>query len=369
MTISVLSLFTVETAAAIYQRGLQVAALLGLPVTSWRSGDPTRSLYAYLADVLAAREEKSVEFSKAGFLSTAEGDWATLHALEVYGVERGEATYATPTVTLRNAGGGVWDIAAGDLTVKCTATGKTYHSTDNPGELGPGDTFTYALIADEAGSGSSVGEDEIDDFVTPAELGTMGVVIDGSTSAAAQDQQSVEELRDQCGDTLGALSPDGPPDAYEYVCKNSDLTGNTEINRATSIGDSDTGFVTVYVASAAGAVTSPSVDAAQAAVLRWATPLCINPEVISASPIAVNVSAQISGEGIPAGYLEAINGRLGTLFLGLAIGGTVYRSRLIAEIHAAVPQALSVNLLTPTIDTTLTGSQVPVLGSVAVTEV
>ncbi len=378
MTINVLNLFTAETADKILSSGLAVAKALGLPVTSWRNGDPTKSLYHYLAEVIAALELKAVEYAKAGFLSTAEGEWATLHAREVYGVTRGEATYATPTVTLRNAGGGVFaDLGNGGLIVKCTATGKTFHSVGlgvdeddvEQATLGAGDTLTFALIADEPGAASSVGTDDIDDFVAPAELGTFGVVIEGSTAAAAQDEQSLTELRDQCGDTLGALSPNGPPDAYEYVCKNSELTGNTEINRATAVGDNDTGEVTVYVAGPEGAVSAPSVAAAQAAVLRWATPLCVTPTVLSATEIEVDITAQISGVDIPASYVAAINGRLGALFLALPIGGTVYRSRLIAEIHAAVPQAVSVNLIAPVNDVVLDADEVPVVGDVSITEV
>jgi uncharacterized phage protein gp47/JayE len=369
MTINILNLFTRETAEKILSRGLAVAKALGLPVTSWRNGDPTKSLYHFAADFFDAQEERNTEFAKSGFMSTAEGDWATLHAKDMYGVDRGAATYATPTVTLHNQGGGVWDLAAGDLRMRCTSTNKTYASTNYPGVLGPGVQLTYELIADEAGAAASVGADELDDFESPAGMATGDVVIVGSTSAAAQDEQSVPELRDQCGDTLGALSPNGPPDAYEYVCKNAELTGNTEINRATTIGDDDSGVVTVYVASAAGTVTAPSVAAAKAAVLKWATPICQKPFVESAIANPVSVTAQITGQDIPASFLAAITGELGKLFLGLPIGGTVYRSRLIAAIHAAVPQAASVNLILPLADTAMAADNVPTLGPVSITEV
>jgi hypothetical protein len=361
MTINVFALFAIQTVEKFLTSGLAVAKAVGLPVTSWRSGDPTKSLYHYLAETLGALEERNTEFAKAGFMSTAEGEWATLHAKDVYNVDRGVATYAEPTITLQNTGGGVWDLDVGGLIVKCTATNKTFTSTNNPGVLGPGTTLTYELIADEAGAESSVGTNEIDDFVTPAGMATFGVVVLSSTPAAAQDEQ--------CGDTLGSLSPNGPPDAYEYVCKNSELTGNSEINRATSIGDNDTGVVTVYVASAAGVVSAPSVDAAQAACLRWATPLCVRPFVESATAEAVNISAQVSGQDIPAAFQSAINGELGKLFVGLPIGGTVYRSRIIAAIHAAVPQIASVNLIFPAADTVLTEGSVPTLGTLAITEV
>lgn len=368
MTINILNLFTRETADKILSRGLAVAKAIGLPVTSWRNGDPTKSLYHFAADFFDAQEQRNTEFAKSGFMSTAEGDWATLHARDMYGVSRQGAGYATPTVTLRNNGGGVFDMAPGDLRVLCTATNKTYTNTDNPGVLGPGAQFTYALIADEAGAASSVGQNEIDDFVSPAGMATYNVAIVSSTSAAAQDEQSVPELRDQCGDTLGALSPNGPPDAYEKVCKDPKLTGTTEINRAQAQGDDDTGEVIVYVASAAGAVTSPSVAAAQAACRKWSTPLCLRPTVVSAAVAAVNITAQISGPNIPATYQAAINGELGKLFVGLPIGATVYRSRLIAAIHDAVPQISSVNLIAPALDVVLTADSVPILGVLSITE-
>lgn len=369
MTINVANLFTATTAAEILARGLEVAEFLGLPVTSWRNGDPTKSLYHFLADTGEAQEQRSVERAKAGFLSTAEGDWATVHAYEVYGVTRAAATYATPTVTLRNPTGGVFVLGTGDLTVQCEVTGKTFRSTNNPGTLGPNTTLTYELIAEEAGAASSVAENEITAFVSPATLGTFGVQILSSTAAAAQDEQSLTELKEQCGDTLGALSPNGPPDAYEYVCKNSELTGVTEINRATASGDDATGLVTVYVASSSGVVSGASVAAAQTAVEKWSTPLCIRPTVVSAAGVAVDVSAQIRGVDIPASYVDAIRGALTVLVQSLPIGGVVYRSRIISEIHKAVPQVESVGLVLPVADVVLAAGDVPTLGTLNAVEV
>ncbi len=369
MAINVTNLFTATPFATLYARALEVAEFLGLPVSSWRTGDPTRSQYYYQATVLEGLEQKAAEFAKSGFLSTAEGDWATVHAYEVYGVQRSAATYATPTVTLRNAGGGVFPLAAGDLVVQNSITKKTYKSTNNPGVLGPGATHTYELIAEEAGSGSSLAENELDAFVTPAEMAAFGVVIESNTAAAAQDEQTLTELKDQCGDTLGALSPNGPPDAYEYVCKNSALTGVTEVNRATSVGDDSTGLVQVYVASSTGPVSGASVTACQTAVLKWATPLCVRPTVSSATPVAVAVTAQIHGTDIPASFATAISGALGQLYASLGIGETVYRSRIIATIHAAVPQIESVGLISPAADVVLGAGDVPTAGALAVTEV
>jgi len=376
MTLSISALFSVRTFDQILAVGLEVAEALGLPVTTWREGDPTRSQYHYLAEVLSTLEPTNASYIKAGFLSSAVADaeesgsseWLKVLALETFGVEVAEATYATSAagegVTLTNGGGGLYDVAAGDITFRNSVTNKTYHNTD-AFVLSAGLTHTFEIVADEAGSDSTVGDDEIDELVTTL----PGVTVVSSDPVVGIDEPSPKAIEVLCLATLGALSPNGPPDAYEYVCTNAALTGVTEINRATALGDDETGEVTIYVASAAGAVTSGSVAAAQAAVLIWATPLCIRPTVISATAETVDVTAQIVGDNIPSTFLSDIEGALETLFLDLPIGGTVYRSRIIAAIHEAVPSAVSVVLLAPALDVTLAATEVPVVGTVIVTEV
>lgn len=364
MTIEITALFVAQTAERLLQLGLEVAQAIGLPVTSWRSGDPTRSLYRYMADALAAREQVGSEFIRAGFLSTAEGDWKTVVASETYGVERTEAVESTPTATLTNAGGGFYEIAPGDLTLKASSTGATFHNTTG-GTLSAGVTLAFSLIADEAGSAGTVAANEIDELVTTL----LGVSVVSSTYGVGTDAQSDDELEDQCNDTLGALSPNGPADAYEYVAKNSALTGVTEVNRARSSNDSTAGTVSVHVASASGAVSAPSLAAIQDALEQWATPLCVTPTALSATPITVSITATIHGEDIPAGFASTIATALAVFFAQTQIGEAVYRSAIIAAIHGAVPEIDSVVLSVPAADAVLVASEVPVLGTVAVTEV
>src|SRR6185369_1808287 len=101
-----------DTAARWKSLGLQIAQALGLVVTSWRTGDPTLSTYDFVSEALENRDARSVELAKAAWLSQATGDWLTVLAEEVFGVIREQATYATPTITLTNTGGGYYPIAA-----------------------------------------------------------------------------------------------------------------------------------------------------------------------------------------------------------------------------------------------------------------
>ena len=100
-------MLTTETKAAIYARGLAVAQALGLNVTSWVAGDPTRSLYHFLSNILETLEIQVAGYVSSGFLDYATGNWLTLLAEQLYGVTRTEATYASTTVRLTNGGGGL----------------------------------------------------------------------------------------------------------------------------------------------------------------------------------------------------------------------------------------------------------------------
>jgi phage-related baseplate assembly protein len=370
MTISIGTLFSSATAASILATGLEIAQALGLPVTSWRVDDSARALIKFAAEVLGDRETLAEVVIKGGFLSSAEDDWLTLLADEVYDVQRTEASYATSTITLNNGGGGYYEFSAGDLAVKSSLTDKTYQSSNATiVTLAAGESKTISVTADEAGSDSAAGTDEIDTLVTTV----PGVTITASTVATASDKQSDASLRIQCRATLGALSPNGPPDAYEYVARNSDLTGVDDVTRAKALENTSDGTVVVYVASSSGAVAGASVTAVQTALELWAEPLCIQATATNSSAHTIDVTATVSGGGVPATLSADVSAALATLFSEIEIGGTVALSALYATIHGyLVAQGVTsptVTITAPTGDTALAAGEVPTNGTIDVTEV
>lgn len=373
MTVSITTLWAVNTAAKIFALGLEIASALGLPVSSWRTGDPTRSLYKYAAEVLADKDDVVTVWIKAAFLSaaienakeTGNSDWLKLLAYEMYGVVVPSATYATPTVTLTNGGGGRYPKGIGEITVKASGINKTYHNTNAPALLLPGVTVTYELEADEAGSDSSVAVDEIDEIVTTM----LGVTVVSSTAGYATDEMTPDEIGEQCRDSTGALSPAGPPDAYNYVVKNSELTGSTEVTRATSDGESTAGLVNVYVASASGPVGAASVALCNIAINKWARPLTVGAVVSSAVAETIDVTATISGDDIPEDFADLIDAEITAYLAGVPIAGVVYRSAIIAAIHRAVPEIDTVTLTVPAADVTLGAPEVATPGTYTITEV
>jgi hypothetical protein len=369
MTIQVQSLFVVESATKLFDKGLEVAVSMGLPVTTWRTGDPTLSTYKYLATILSQLEGVNAEFIKAGFLSSAEGDWLTVLAWEVYGVERVEATFADPDVSIINNGGGQFEFEPGQAIFKNSITNKTYHNTNTVTFSGVGATATFELEADEEGSDSSVGANEIDEIVSAMD----GVAITSSTAGLATDEQSDTALKEQCRASLGALSPNGPGDAYEFVARNPTLTGQTGVTRAKSYG-SPTGAVTLYIAGPSGPVDGAAVNAVQDAVERWATPLTANPTVISAAGATINVTVTLAKKPTmtetEAAVESEVENVIVTGFAEVPIGGvslTMAPSPFESEIHSRFPEQLySVTVEFSPDDGDLAIDEVPVLGTLTV---
>jgi hypothetical protein len=363
--LSVFSLIAKQTADEIFELALEVAALVGLPVSTWRVGDPTRTQFRALARKAANADEIQVELAKASFITgpegeRASGEWLKLRVKDVYGVDAEEATFAAPSITLDNAGGGLFEWDTRGLVVSSSATGATFRS-QSPGGINPLETgVVVSLIADVAGSAGSVGLDEIDTIVSPA---LTGVTIATSSAAVGSDAQSDAGLIEQALATLGALSPNGPADAYEFVARNSELTGIQGVARAQGDGDSTDGTVTVYVATATAALDGPSVAAIQAAVDVWAQPLCTDATVVSGTPQTVPVTFTLT----PAhpGAQEAIESAISAYFASVDFGGSITESALKAIAHAACGATLIKAVVTaPASDVALGAGVFPVRGTV-----
>jgi phage-related baseplate assembly protein len=361
-TISVFSLIVRQTAAEFYSAALELAEIVGLPVTTWRTGDPTRTMLRADADAFETLDAVRAELAKSAFLETAEGDWLTLLAQDVFGIPREVASFATSSVTLANAAGGLYELAPGGLILKNSTTGTTYSNqatvTVNP--LAP--STVVSVVAQEAGASGSAGVDDIDTIVSPT---MTGVTVTASGAAVGSDAQTDAGLREQCLATLGSLSPAGPADAYEYVARNSTLTGIDGVSRATASGDNATGTVTVYVATTTAALDSPSVAAIQAAVEKWATPLAIDATVQSGTPQTINVNLTLT----PARpeMQDVVEAAIAAYFTAIEFGGTIAPDAIQSAVRVAIVAAGSsvsiVNCTLPAL-TTLGASDFPVLGSV-----
>lgn len=367
MSISLAQLLIQETKAAIYTRALSIATAVGLPVTSWRVGDPTRSTYHVLSEILSTAEEIVAGYIGAGFLDYATGEWLILLADQVYDVQANTASYATCLATLTNPTGAIYSFDVGDVTI--TNGVMTYHNT-TAGNLAALGTLSLEFVADEPGSDgteTTIGIGGIDTMVTV--FGTVTVA--NTTIAVGNDAEEDEPLRVRCRAKLGALSPNGPKDAYNYVATST----SPSVTRSRTFGDTTNGTVSVYLASAAGAVDSTTVDLVEAAILESANPICATVSVDSATeaPIAIDYDLWLYdsvGETVP-NIESAVAKALTSLFSSRPIGGDIispaagkiYMSTIARTIEAVYPKhAFRVVLNSPASDTALALTQVATIG-------
>lgn len=370
--VSLASLLIQETKTAIYETAIRIAELLDLPVSSWQPGDPTRSLFHLESELLAKLEEVVVGFISAGFLDYATGDWLEILAKQVFNVDVPAATFASTDLVLTNAGGGVYIIEAGDVIFKSTLSDKTYHNTTG-GTLNGLGTLTVSVEADEAGSDSSAGAGEIDDLVTTL----LGVTCTNPTAAIGNDKQDEATTRQQCRNKLSSLSPNGPKGIYSYVALSPDLTGTTAVTRVREYPDSDTGDVLIYLAGPSGAVAAPDVALVEAAIATYATPLCITPTVLSATPVTQAVTYELwlyksvnkTAAEVKADVLAALESMFKSRPIGgdivtPGVNGKLYTSEIAATIKNVYSQAFRVSLSVPASDLSLANSEVAALGAV-----
>jgi len=361
--LSLAQLVVAETRTAIYERALSIAQSLGLPVSTWAPGDPTRSLYHLLAATLSNSESVVSDYIAAGFLDYSTGEWLVLLAKQVYGVDAIAATRAVCTATLTNTSGAIYAFDPGDITAKNSTSGATYKNTTG-GTLSALGTLSIELEADEAGEAYGADIGEIDTLVT----NYLGVSIANTTVAIGTDAEEDEALRDRCRAKLGALSPNGPRGAYEYAA----ITAKPgTVTRVKVLDATSTGTVTVYVAGPNGAITAPAdITTITTALTENALPLGVTLDLQSAANKTITVTYQLylyddvgaTESEIKATVATALQTMFGTRPIGGDNGGKIYKTLIERTILAAYPtHAFRVVLSAPTGDTTLAADEVAVL--------
>ena len=389
--ISLASLLSAETRQSLYTKGLALASAVGLPVTSWHAGDPTRSLYWFLASILGVLEDVVVGFVQSAFLEYVSADprtyrWLVLLADQQFGYTASVATYAAAAsgITLTNNAGGYFDLKARDVSFQNSTTGKTYHNTSagilsSYTGIGTKPTLTLDLEADEIGTASNSAPGEIDTVVT----GLNGVTCSNGVAVNGADAESGASIVAGCKAKRAAMSPNGPADAYNYVVCNSALTGTTGITKARTYGDRTTGDVTVYLGGPSGAVSGADVALALAAVLKWSTPWGITPAVSSASAVTQAVtyelwlydSIALTGDQVKAAVAAALAAWFAQRPIGgdikAAVGsGKLYREGIRGAIRAACgAHFVDLAITVPSGDVAITAGQIAALGTVTATAV
>jgi hypothetical protein len=370
-----------DVQASIYR----VLGILGVNTTSWSTGAVVRTWTVGVSAMLSAFSSLQAQIASSGFLDLATGDWLTLVAKYVYGVERIEATFAAGTLTLSNSGGGIYDIDPGDLIVATPVvigdakSGKTYRN-DAAIHLGAGATVTgIPITAVEAGADSTAGAGAITVLTTAL----LNVTCSNPAALVGLDLESDPAVRVRCSEKLGALSPMGPWDAYAYAARNAHRSTGEPcgVTRTRTLKDGY-GNLTLVIASASGTVTGTIGDlttdlgAVDDAIQKLAAPLCVTAHTETASAVSQAITYELwayNTSGLNDVQIKSlISTALTTFTRAQPIGGNtllttdvtgyVWADAIKAAISAVLPQIFHVVVTVPAGDVALTNTQVMTLG-------
>jgi hypothetical protein len=265
---------------------------MGVTTTNWKPGAVVRTMIAACAIVLAGLAQLIVLVNRGGFLSLSEGIWKRLVAKYSYGVDYLEATFAIGTLHITNASGGIYNFAAGEYTVENSETGVRYVNQDAISIAAGAVDYAITIQALEIGAVGSALPGQISKTVTTL----PGVTVTNPEALVGRDETD-SELDARAGEKLGALSPNGPWDAYSHIAKSVKRADGSSIGitRATLVKTGN-GLATLYVATPSGGVTGTVGDLntdlglVDEAIQTQCVPLGFTAETASAVTRAVNGS-------------------------------------------------------------------------------
>jgi phage-related baseplate assembly protein len=385
--LSLTDLFKAETRDEVLATLLAIGASLQLKVTAWQPGQVVRTILTITAQKLADNRVLEVVAAEGGLLDYATEGWLTLLARSLYRIERLLAKAATgDSLSFTNNSGQVQNFAVGELIVAHAVTGKTYRNTAAL-SIANGATQTgIVLLADEVGTASDAGPGMITTLVSTR----VGCTVTNVASVLGADDETDDAIRARCRAKLGALSPNGPKEAYHFVATTPALDDGTvlsgtsvPITRTQPSLNATTGVLTLYLATASGAPTAPDVALVQAAFDKWAEPWGTTSVAAAATEVTVPVTCQIWVQKpnlTEAQIKSKVSAALAAYFKTIPIGGfviqpdpgKVFVGSLETELAKSLPNTNDGNIIKvavtlPAADVTMTAGQVAVLGTLTTT--
>lgn len=311
---------------------LQRLAGQGFPVTTWQSGDPARTLLQLFADGFADFGTLMVAIASGGFAALATGDWLTLVAKQVYGLDREDATFTQGTCVLTcTATAPGYTIQAGQL-VGISAGGLRFANTTG-GNLAAGGTLNVTFQGESPGSDYNVSINSITVLGTPLPGVTINNPDAGSGTWITQvgtDEESDASLQGRCAARWPSLATVSTIDVFDLWAK----AASNQVTRTLAQTDATVpGQVDLFLAGASGGVAADVVTAVQSYVdaRMLLTSACV---VASATnePIELTATLYVKA-GFEASALAAAQAAAEARINATDINGTLYLSELEADLQ------------------------------------
>jgi uncharacterized phage protein gp47/JayE len=345
MTLSLSDMTTPDTKLQAQDTLLAFLELQGFPVSSWQPGSVPRTLIEGEAEAYADLTTLVALIARGGFLDTAEGDWLTLLARDIYGLERQPAIQTRGTIRLVDDGGiGPVVLAPGDVIVT-DSTGLRFRNV-GAGTLPFASEIDLLFEAEATGSKYNLPNNIPWQLVTS--LPSVNVLnpggVSGWISQQGTDRETDVSLRARCRARWpGSTYMLSTAATYEAAAR----TASAEVAKVKVFPNNpDPGKVKVVLAGTSGSVSGSAVTAVTAYIADR-LPLCVAADVASAASVALVVEAELWCQ--PAYQTTVISDAITALAAfqaALDIGQTVYRSALI-EVLMSVTGMVNVVLTIP----------------------
>lgn len=377
MSVAMTDLITPATRAEMLEFLLAIAAANDLPTTSWQSGGNMLTFLTTVAEEMSVMTQTNVAIAKGGFGDLLPSDqWADLWAQSRFDVQRVAATQASGLMNFTNSTITNYSRNPGEIIVAHEVTGKTYRNREAVTILGTTGLDDVIMDADEPGTDSNAAPDSITVMVSSL----VGVGCTNPLAFIGTDKETTPRLVTRARSKLGALSPNGPKDAYNYIATTpTESVGlSTPVTRTRTVVSLTTGDITVYLATNAGAPSGPDIAIVQAAIDAKAEPWGANATAVAAAEESIDVTyqvwvqgAQLTAAQIQSAIETALSEWLATLDPGGYVippdTGAIYVGSLEQVIGNAVDGILRVEVTVPAADVVLTPDQVAILGTVTPT--
>lgn len=341
----------------------------GFPVTAWQVGNAGRTLTRVDASALADLRAIVAAVCRGGYLDESSGAWLTLLAKGVFDLDRVPAIFMTGVVTVSCAGGaGPYTIAPAGLVV--TDGTRRWRSTNTTNITVPsGDSALVRVRAEAAGTDYNVSGSAITTIITPASAGLSVSAASGAAwrTTEGATEESDATLRTRCRGRWSTLGRGANVDAYVYWCTN--VAAAPTITRAKTVPGSGDGTITVYIAQATSAASSPQIAAVQSAIdLQKPITDSVTVEAAGAYPIVVTGTVVFrSATFNTTDATSAIEAALRAYVTSKGFGDTVDLGGIYAAIYGAAPGVVDVDLSSPSGDTVLGVDKIATDGAITLT--
>lgn len=376
-----------STAAAVLRGMLASAIAEGIKVTAWGKGSPTRSVYRSTADFGLVVLNAIREIADQGILEASFGEPLTVLARVVYGITRPKDKFATTDLVIDNPFGNSYPYSPDNpLILTSSFTKKNYISQGSGTILPLTNGQTLSVKAQEPGSASTALPGQIDEWVSSVD----GLVISQPNAAIGSDAMSDAELKTACRARVGfvptqsTIGAGGAPGAYESVARTGPDGGGGVVRPDGSriavtrvrVEPDGSGGVVVYVADEDGPLTTDDRDLVEAAILTYAKPVGVPVVVTNASSLAISCTLTVwigaSTTATDDDVKAAITLALIEYAQFVPIGGYDLGSGGVVPLHGGLADAatdgaqtvaklIKLTFASPSGDTSITTSQVPVI--------